>query len=278
MRELANLIVKILGSEKLKKVDKVKFLGVIIDENLNWESHIDHLTQKLNSSIVMIKRIIKFIPKSEYMKIYDALFKSHLSYCISCWGAIPSSKLQGIFAIQKRCIRLLFGNEYSFDHSGYYETCARIRTYEEHKAKKNYCLEHTKPLFNKQKILSVFNLHIYHTFVNTFKVLKTRTPFSLYNLFPQGCRDVNFLLLVPKVNLDISKNNFVFNACTIWNNFIGNILEKSLPLDMGKFKGTVVQGSSNNSDFCAAMSFIKNKLKSNLLDQQSSGDTVEWPA
>ena len=85
-----------IGTQKLKKVE---FLGVIIDENLNWEPHIQHLTQKLNSSIIMIKRIIKFIPKSEYTKIYDALFKSHMSYCISSWGAIPDSKLQGIFAI-----------------------------------------------------------------------------------------------------------------------------------------------------------------------------------
>ena len=41
----------------------------------------------------MIKRIMKFIPNSEYNKIYDALFKSHLSYCISSWGAIPNYKL-----------------------------------------------------------------------------------------------------------------------------------------------------------------------------------------
>ena len=64
-----------IGNKKLKKVDKVKFLGVIIDNNLNWEPHVDHLTKKLNSSIVLIKRIMKFIPKSEYTKIYDALFK-----------------------------------------------------------------------------------------------------------------------------------------------------------------------------------------------------------
>ena len=166
----------------------------------------------------------------------------------------------------------------TFDHSGYYETCARIRTFEEHKANKNYCLEHTKPLFNKQKILSLFNLHIYHTFVNTFKVLKTRTPLSLYNLFIQGCRDANFLLLLPTVNLDISKNNFIFNACKIWNTLIGEILEKSLPLDEGKFKGTVVQGSSRNSDFCATVSFIKSRLKSHLREDQSSGDYVEWPS
>ena len=101
-REYGSENVLKLGNQKLKRVDKVKLLGVIIDDKLNWEEHVQHMTQKLNSSIVMIKRIIKFIPKSEYLKIYDALFKSHLSYCISCWGAIPTSKLQGIFSIQKK--------------------------------------------------------------------------------------------------------------------------------------------------------------------------------
>ena len=145
--------------------------------------HVQNLTQKSNSSIVMIKRIIKFIPKSEYLKIYDALFKSHLSYCISCWGAIPSSKLQGIFSIQKRCIRLLFGLGYSFDHPEYYETCARVITYQDHTSKKNYCLEHTKPLFNNHKIFTVFNLYIYHAFLDTFEILKTLPPPFLYSLF-----------------------------------------------------------------------------------------------
>ena len=45
----------------------------------------------------MLKRITKFIPKSEYMKLYDALFKSHLSYCISSWGGISEYKLQNVF-------------------------------------------------------------------------------------------------------------------------------------------------------------------------------------
>ena len=161
------------------------------------------------------------------MKIYDALFKSHLSYCISCWGAIPSSKLQILFAIQKRCIRLLFGSEFSFDHAGYYETCARIRTFEDHKSKKNYCLEHTKPLFNKQKLLCLFNLYIYHIFIDIFKILKTHTPICLFSLINQSQRGTNFLLHLPKIKLDISKNNFVFKSCTIFNNLISDILEKT---------------------------------------------------
>ena len=215
-----------LGNQKLKKVDQVKFLGVIIDDKLNWEPHIHHLTQKLNLSIIMIKRIIKFIPKSEYMKIYDALFKSHLSYCISCWGAIPHSKLEGLFAIQKRCIRLFFGLEYTFDHAGYYETCARSRTYQDHISKKTYDLEHTKPLCNKHNILNLFNLFTYHTFLEIFKILKTKLPVSLFSLLNQGQRDTNFLLHLPDVDLDISKRNFIFSSSSIWNKINGFILEK----------------------------------------------------
>ena len=52
------------------------------------------------------------------------------------------------------------------------------------------------------------------------------------------------------------------------------MLEKSLPLEVGKYKGTVIQGSSKNSDLCASISFIKNKLKIHLLDDQSSGNPV----
>ena len=69
-------VLKING-HKLKKVDKVKFLGVIIDDKLNWEAHIEYLKAKLNLSIIMIKRIKKFIPKPEFKK-YMMLYSNHI--------------------------------------------------------------------------------------------------------------------------------------------------------------------------------------------------------
>lgn len=121
-----------LCGQNLKCVKSVKFLGVIIDEDLSWDAHIDHLANTLNSSIVIIKRIRKFIPSVEYRKLYDALFASHLTYCISCWGGVANYKLSRLFSIQKRCIRLLFGKEFSFDHPEFYETCARVRSIDIH--------------------------------------------------------------------------------------------------------------------------------------------------
>ena len=103
-----------------------------------------------------IKRIKPFIPKTEYEKVYNALFiMSNLSYYISCWCGIPSYKLGKIFSIQKRCLRVLFGKEVSYDRPGFYFTCARIRTYNKHIEHKSYCLEHTKPLFNEHKYLTL---------------------------------------------------------------------------------------------------------------------------
>ena len=75
----------------------MKFLGVVIDDRLSWEPQIKQLKEKLLSSIVVIKRIRKFIPKDEYLKIYNTLFKSHISYCISSWGGVSEYKLKTLF-------------------------------------------------------------------------------------------------------------------------------------------------------------------------------------
>lgn len=265
---------------KLQKVNKVKFLGVMIDEKLTWEAQIEHLKEKLNSSIVVIKRIKRFIPESEYLKIYNALFKSHISYCISCWGGVPKYRLESLFSIQKRCIRILFGKQFSFDHEGFYETCARVRTYQQHMAKKDYILEHTKPLFNENKILCLHHLHIQHTFIELFKIIKYRTPMSVYEMFQSSSRDSNFLMNVPKINLNISKPNFAFNASLIWNKLIGMLLNRCFP----NFFGLMVPGSSEGSDLSAPISSIKKKLKEILfntqkLDSQSQFDkskSKEW--
>ena len=80
------------------------------------------------------------------------------------------------------------------------------------------------------------------------------------------------MLLIPKVTLNISVNNFIFKSCTLWNKLVGNILEESLPND----KGVVVTGSSPNTYLCATIPYIKNKLKTLLFKQQSSGDNLHW--
>jgi hypothetical protein len=50
-------------------------------------------------------------------------------------------------------------------------------------AGKNFALEATKPLFNKEhNILSLKNLHVYHTFMESYEVVKHNTLISVRGL------------------------------------------------------------------------------------------------
>ena len=46
-----------VNGQKIRKVDKVKFLGVFIDDQLSWDYQIEHIENKLLSTIVLTKRI-----------------------------------------------------------------------------------------------------------------------------------------------------------------------------------------------------------------------------
>ena len=264
-----------LGNFTMKKVKEVKFLGVIIDDELSWGPQINYLREKLISSIVIIKRIKKFIPVTEYLKLYNALFKSHISYCISSWGGIPKYKLNGLFSIQKRCIRLLFGAELTFDHAEYYETCARTRTYQQHKAIKNFTLEHTRPLFIKYNLLCLHHLHIYHTFIDLFKLLKLKIPISVSEIFKLSIiRTSNLLVTLPLIRTELAKRNFVFQASKLWNALIGKLMNECRP----NSNGIMIPGSANCSDLSAPISVIKKKLRDVLLLTQKldSAHQLGW--
>ena len=263
---------RIVGSEnqlfishnKIKKTNKARFLGVIIDEDLSWDMHLDHLEQKLNSAIITIKRIKKFIPKEHYSKLYHSLFISHLTYGISAWGSLSPHKLKKIFSIQKRCLRLLFGEKLNFDHSEFYKTCARARSIDEHKAPKNYVLEHTKPLFTEYKFLTVHNLHKLFILNEIYKIKKYRYPIPLSTFLyktsesQRNCRKNN--LVVPKYCLNVSRNQFLYCGTTTWN----------------RINGIIFQNSNFLSDFSTSTFIAKRKFKEILFNIQSSGDSSIW--
>ena len=264
-----------LSGTTLTRVNEVRFLGVIIDHELSWEPQLDNIRCKLTTSIAIIKRIMKFIPKTEYHKLYDSLFKSHMSYCISSWGGVTPYRLSKLFSIQKRCVRLLFGSKPSLDRTEYYETCARARPYSEHIAKRSFALENTKPIFNTEKIMSIHNLYTQHISTELFKILKLYQPISLSSLFQKSSRTCSQTLRVPLHKLDISKHNFVVKGTTIWNSLVDKIFDKCTPNE----NNVMVPGSSKFSDISSPISIIKNRIKKLLLETQhlaTPGREIEW--
>ena len=254
-----------LHGSKIKQTNMARYLGIIIDENLNWDGHLEHLEEKLNSSIITIKRIKKFIPQEHYGKLYHSLFISHLTYGISAWGSVSNNKLNKIFSIQKRCVRLLFGKKLNFDHAEYYKTCARTRSIDEQLAPKEYILEHTKPIFTELKLLTVHNLHKIFMLNEIFKIRKYRYPISLFTLLknaPDSSRNLRgYSINMPNYHLEISRHQFLFCGSMAWN----KLNDKTARLGINFF-----------SDLSTSSHVAKRRFKEILLDNQTSGNPEIW--
>ena len=125
---LEDRLIKI-GETPIKKVSETKFLGIIIDDKLTCNPQIQYLRRKLFSSICILNLIKDSIPISLQIFLYHTIFESHLCYGITSWGGVPESKLWPLFKIQKRCIRILFGNKEKYLNK--FKTCCRVRPVEE---------------------------------------------------------------------------------------------------------------------------------------------------
>ena len=84
-------------------------LGVKLDENLSWASHIDMICKKASSGISAIKRIKPFAPVHTLESIYKSLVHPYFDYCSPLWdtcGKLLKDKLQ---RFQTRAVRVILG-------------------------------------------------------------------------------------------------------------------------------------------------------------------------
>ena len=235
-----------LDGHVIKEVKQTKFLGVIIDNKLSWLPHISYLENKLKVALGAIKRIRQHIPDKNIKSIYHSLFESHLIYCISVWGGIPKTHTQKLFRLQKKCLRILYGDREKYDEK--FETAARCRPYPNQLLDSNfYIKEHTKPIFNKFEILTIQNVFSYYSCIEVFKILKYRNPISMHKLFTPSVRDSSNILILPKFS-----HNFTYQSAKIWNTVNKTIFSSRNPVDIkiGEFKKTLKTGLLKIQTLC----------------------------
>ena len=71
----------------IKREYSLKFLGVILDENLSWKSHIKLLENKIAKNVGILYKA-KFILNQKCLKsIYYAFIPSYINYANIAWGS-----------------------------------------------------------------------------------------------------------------------------------------------------------------------------------------------
>ena len=154
-----------------------------------------------------------------------------------------------IFRLQKKYLRILFGNLEQFMDK--FNTCARARLFgDQILSSQFYMREHTKTIFNSNKILTVNNLYRYTSACVLMKILKFGYPKILADSFTLSSRNDKNLILLPRLK------NSQFHYKAFWNDLLK-------PL-----KIPIVYEIDD--------SVFKRKLKQNLLDLQETGHHLIW--
>ena len=86
-----------------------KFLGVLLDDRLTFEHHINKLYGKLCSASYAVASSAKVLPMQTAINVYRSLYESNLMYCASTWGASKSKYQKRILGHQTKVLKSLFG-------------------------------------------------------------------------------------------------------------------------------------------------------------------------
>ena len=150
-----DLILK-FGKKPVKRVKYVKFLGVLMDENLSWKYRINELTKKLSRTSAIFFKIRYLMHHDTLMCLYNSLFSSFLNYGIISWGLSYETHQKHLFLLQKKVLRCI-----SFQP---------------------YCSA-SLPIFHSLKILTLKDLIHFNILNFVYKSINKFTPPVFHNFF-----------------------------------------------------------------------------------------------
>ena len=106
-----------IGNNQVQRKKAIKFLGVMLDENLDWQEHIYTIKKKKAKNIGLLYRAKYLLNISSLRCIYFRYNHSYFNYAniIWGWGSTYQTKLKSVHLLQKRAICIIF-NEGKMTH------------------------------------------------------------------------------------------------------------------------------------------------------------------
>ena len=92
---------------KLFESPKIKYLGLILDNKLDWKGHITELSKKIIRAVGLLYKIRNLYPTSVLRSLYYSILNSHLLYGLVVWGNANRSYINKIKYLQKRALRCI---------------------------------------------------------------------------------------------------------------------------------------------------------------------------
>ena len=150
-----DLQVKLNDKSVLRK-SCIKYLGILVDENLKWKSQINSVSSVISRNIGIMSRVKYFLEAKQLVLLYNTLVLPYLNYCAVVWGANYCTALKPLILLQKRALRII--------------------------GKKPF-LHPSTPLFIKYKILKLPDLVKEQSIMTMFAFLNDCLPLVISEMF-----------------------------------------------------------------------------------------------
>ena len=98
-----------LDDIEVAKVNSARYLGIIIDDKLNFKEQFNKLKEKVTDGVRALMCTRNILNYKAKMLLYHAAIKSHLDYCsIAYFDKLGIGQINELHALQKQAVRLIF--------------------------------------------------------------------------------------------------------------------------------------------------------------------------
>ena len=97
----------ITDGKSIGEIQNTKFLGIIIDNKLNWKDHISSIAGRVSLGVGMIIKARNYLNRNGLMCLYYSFVWPYFIYCNHIWGSTYTSILRRLIVLQNKVLRII---------------------------------------------------------------------------------------------------------------------------------------------------------------------------
>ena len=185
-----------IGVNEIDRSEFVKFLGVFLDQNLKFDRHVTHLSQRLSKSVGILNKLKFFIPNIAMINLYYALIQPYIEYAVESWYGCSSYLRNKIFVLQKKSVRCIHNLKYN---------------------------DHTSSYFSSSKIFNINQLYEYRVLIYFHRVIHENFDNNLFAHLRTHTDNHDFPtrsshnLVIPAHRCSKYEKSFLYTGIKLWN-------------------------------------------------------------
>ena len=175
----------LINGRPIERVTQFNFLGLILQSNMSWSMHTNHISLKVSKAIGIIYRLKDVYPLLVLQTLYNTLILPYFNYCILAWGATINND-NHLHLLQKKALRLISNSNY---------------------------IAHTEPIYKNLRLLKLTDMFPIAVWKFYYKLMNNQLPEYFIDWKPELPRVcTRYDIRSPVFHLPLIRHKFAENS------------------------------------------------------------------